>query len=195
MVFAWPEPPSAMSAERCAGVRDGILQAFAFDTTETPPEVTFLKGRRLRSAPSFILPRTCPSSPPCSTTGFQLGSAFGSRIMSAIPLSMAVFQPLLTKPVVGSHLFHLIRCRVHPTGEVILGQNAPLIELIRECGPNQSIEIVKVPQSSVYLIDQFLGCVVVRHSRYPIIKVTDASVGFSQAPFLSHCRIACCSAR
>jgi hypothetical protein len=50
MVFAWPEPPSVMSAEKSAGVRDGILQAFAFDTTETPPEVTFLKGRRLRSA-------------------------------------------------------------------------------------------------------------------------------------------------
>ena len=73
-------------------------------------------------------------------------------------------QPLLTKPVVGSYLFHLIRYRVHPTGEVILGQNAPLIELIRECRPNQSIEIVKVPQSSVYLIDQLLGCVVVRHA-------------------------------
>ena len=36
MVFAWPEPPSAMSAERFAGVRDGT-QAFAFGTTETPP--------------------------------------------------------------------------------------------------------------------------------------------------------------
>jgi hypothetical protein len=34
MVSAWPELPSAMSAERFAGVRDGILQAFAFDTTK-----------------------------------------------------------------------------------------------------------------------------------------------------------------
>ena len=54
MVSAWLEPPSARPAERCAGVRDGILQAFAFGTTETPPEVTFLKGRRLRSAPLFF---------------------------------------------------------------------------------------------------------------------------------------------
>ena len=57
-------------------------------------------------------------------------------------------QPLLTKLVVGSYLFHLIRYRVHPTGEVILGQNAPLIELIRECGPNQSIEIVNARKAA-----------------------------------------------
>ena len=55
MVSAWLEPPSARPAERCAGVRDGILQAFAFGTTETPPEVTFLKGRRLRSVPFLLL--------------------------------------------------------------------------------------------------------------------------------------------
>ena len=36
MVSAWPEPPSAMSAEKSAGVRDG-MQAFAFGTSETPP--------------------------------------------------------------------------------------------------------------------------------------------------------------
>jgi hypothetical protein len=36
MVSAWPEPPSAMSAERSAGVRDG-MEAFALGTTETPP--------------------------------------------------------------------------------------------------------------------------------------------------------------
>ena len=36
MAFACPEPPSAMSAERSAGVRDG-MQAFAFGTTETQP--------------------------------------------------------------------------------------------------------------------------------------------------------------
>ena len=125
---------------------------------------TDTKGRRLRSAPSIYSSSDLSFLPPCSTTGFQLGSAFGSRIMSAIPLSMAVSNLLLTKLVVGSYLFHLIRYRVHPTGEVILGQNAPPIELIRECGPNQSIEIVNVPQSSVYLIDQLLGCVVVRHA-------------------------------
>ena len=31
---AWPEPPSAMSAERSAGVRDGV-EALAFGITET----------------------------------------------------------------------------------------------------------------------------------------------------------------
>jgi hypothetical protein len=36
MVSAWPEPPSAMSAEKSAGVRDG-MQALAFGGTETPP--------------------------------------------------------------------------------------------------------------------------------------------------------------
>ena len=34
MVSAWPEPPSAMYAERSAGVRDG-MEAFAFGTTKT----------------------------------------------------------------------------------------------------------------------------------------------------------------
>jgi hypothetical protein len=36
MVSAWPEPPSAMSAEKSAGVRDG-MEAFALTTTKTPP--------------------------------------------------------------------------------------------------------------------------------------------------------------
>jgi len=36
MVSAWPEPPSAMSAEKSAGVRDG-MEAFALSTTKTPP--------------------------------------------------------------------------------------------------------------------------------------------------------------
>jgi hypothetical protein len=36
MVSAWPEPPSAMSAERSAGVGDG-MEAFALGGTETPP--------------------------------------------------------------------------------------------------------------------------------------------------------------
>jgi len=36
MVSAWPEPPSAMSAEKSAGVRDG-MEALAFGGTETPP--------------------------------------------------------------------------------------------------------------------------------------------------------------
>jgi hypothetical protein len=35
MVSAWPEPPSAMSAEPSAGVRDG-MEVFAFGTTDTP---------------------------------------------------------------------------------------------------------------------------------------------------------------
>ena len=34
MVSAWPEPPSAMSAGRRAGVRDGV-EALAFGITET----------------------------------------------------------------------------------------------------------------------------------------------------------------
>ena len=34
MVSAWPEPPSAMSAESTAGVRDGV-EALAFGITET----------------------------------------------------------------------------------------------------------------------------------------------------------------
>jgi hypothetical protein len=34
MASAWPEPPSAMSAERFAGVRDGV-EALAFGITET----------------------------------------------------------------------------------------------------------------------------------------------------------------
>ena len=33
MVFAWPEPPSVMSAEKFAGVRDGV-EALAFGITE-----------------------------------------------------------------------------------------------------------------------------------------------------------------
>jgi hypothetical protein len=36
-VSAWPEPPSAMSAERSAGVRDG-MEALAFGGTETPSD-------------------------------------------------------------------------------------------------------------------------------------------------------------
>ena len=34
MVSAWPEPPNAMSAEKSAGVRDGV-EALAFGITET----------------------------------------------------------------------------------------------------------------------------------------------------------------
>ena len=52
MAFACPEPPSAMSAERSAGVRDG-MQAFAFGTTET---TTYRPGRKKR--------RSKPSQPP-----------------------------------------------------------------------------------------------------------------------------------
>ena len=36
MVSAWPEPPSAMSAEKSAGVGDG-MEAFALGGTKTPP--------------------------------------------------------------------------------------------------------------------------------------------------------------
>ena len=34
MVSAWPEPPSAMYAEKSAGARDG-MEAFVFGTTKT----------------------------------------------------------------------------------------------------------------------------------------------------------------
>ena len=36
MVSAWPEPPSVMSAEKSAGVGDG-MEAFALGGTKTPP--------------------------------------------------------------------------------------------------------------------------------------------------------------
>ena len=36
MVSAWPEPPPAMSAEKSAGVRDG-METFALTITNTPP--------------------------------------------------------------------------------------------------------------------------------------------------------------
>ena len=35
MVSAWPEPPPAMSAEKFAGVRDG-METFALTISETP---------------------------------------------------------------------------------------------------------------------------------------------------------------
>jgi hypothetical protein len=57
-----------MSAEKSAGVRDGILQAFAFDTTETPPEVTFLKERRLGR-------RSYPQSNPTHATSIAAADA------------------------------------------------------------------------------------------------------------------------
>ena len=53
MVSAWPEPPSAMSAERSADVRDGT-QAFAFATTETPPN---RPGRKRAAFKGSQLPR------------------------------------------------------------------------------------------------------------------------------------------
>ena len=37
LVSAWPEPPSAIPADKSAGVGDG-MEAFALGGTETPPK-------------------------------------------------------------------------------------------------------------------------------------------------------------
>ena len=50
MVSAWPEPPSAMSAERSAGVRVG-MEALAFGGTETPPNRA---GRKIAAFESRV---------------------------------------------------------------------------------------------------------------------------------------------
>ena len=38
MVSAWPESPNAISAEKSAGVRDG-MEGFALTTTKTRPDI------------------------------------------------------------------------------------------------------------------------------------------------------------
>ena len=51
VVSAWPEPPNAMSAEKSAGVHDGV-EALACATIETPPNRTRRKEPAFKRLPS-----------------------------------------------------------------------------------------------------------------------------------------------
>ena len=51
MVFAWPEPPSAIPAEKSAGVRGG-MEAFAFCGIETPPS-SWSADKRTEKSPGM----------------------------------------------------------------------------------------------------------------------------------------------
>jgi hypothetical protein len=52
VVSAWPEPPNAMSAEKSAGVHDGV-EALACATIETPPNRTRRKGASVQALLTF----------------------------------------------------------------------------------------------------------------------------------------------
>ena len=60
MVFAWPEPPSAKSADKSAGVRCGVQGRFAVGGTETPSN---RPGKMKAAFKLLLLPRILLDDP------------------------------------------------------------------------------------------------------------------------------------
>jgi hypothetical protein len=68
MVSAWPEPPSAMSAAKSVGVRDG-MEELAFAGIERQPHRYFGTPARTCFAPGFLHSRGFRLIPPTTIIG------------------------------------------------------------------------------------------------------------------------------